>query len=1087
MLWIQDAGNAAYIATGDRALPVKAGQHVRFTGISQSSTGELDFENITATVLRAAQTPVVVMDDLFKAGEAQANRVMVVEALVDRQEVNNACHLRLFFSVRGRPIFAWVYLDPQQPLPRLTDAIVRFKGVFCPTRSADGRLTDMEFKIAQSADIEVLCWLRDDPRFLMPQSKIESLLEQPGTGLVRVAGTVHSQEAGRYLRLRDETGQIEIVSAQARPCSPNERIEAIGYPVRNGVELQLLEGIYRPLNSTNAPATAHGESTGPLRLARQVHELSADMASRGLEVKLSGVVTWSHTNADFLFLQDASGGICLRRDLDKSRPRAPGRHIEVSGRTAMGDFAPIVITTQMVKLGDLIMPRSQPVSLDYALTGAQEAQWVEMRGYLRKAEWDGQWFRLDLVTPAGDYVALLPPEQTLTLTPGSVVRLHGVCSAITNERRQITGIRLWVPTANSVQIEEAAPNDPFELPLRSIASLGQYGPMQSFYSRVKVTGIVLHHNPGHALQLQQGPDSLLVLSRGTEPLAPGSVVEAVGILGRQNGRLVLREAACRKTGTAPEPAAVALTPQHLLSGDLDNRLVRIEGTLIERTVVGSEIRLVVQAADSLLEATLTAGDPDATVRDWPLKSQVALTGVCEVKRDDYGQAVASHLLLRSTRDVVVLSRPSWLTRERVLGVAVVLTIAILSVLTWNASLRARVRRQTRQIRQQLARESRLEEELQRASKLESLGLLAGGIAHDFNNLLTIVMGNLSLAQLDDQIGEETCEHLSEAEKATLRARDLTQQLLTFARGGSPVRSAVLLPEIVREVAQFALRGSRIACEFDFAPDLWPGNVDRGQISQVVQNIVINSMQAMTGGGVIKISMRNEVAGSETRQLIAPGRYLRMTIADNGPGIAPENLPRIFDPYFTTKKKGHGIGLATVYSIVRKHQGHVSVESNPGQGTAFHVLLPAAEASTLAPVPIVEKVTVPTLSGRVLLMDDEESIRRLASSMCRKLGLEITTVADGADAAAEYQRALTSGTPYNLVILDLTVPGGMGGQQALQLLQKIDPSVKAVVSSGYANEQVLANHQAHGFCAMVAKPYEVGELARVLSNVLSGKA
>jgi len=383
----------------------------------------------------------------------------------------------------------------------------------------------------------------------------------------------------------------------------------------------------------------------------------------------------------------------------------------------------------------------------------------------------------------------------------------------------------------------------------------------------------------------------------------------------------------------------------------------------------------------------------------------------------------------------------------------------------------------------IAERARLENEILRASKLESVGILAGGIAHDFNNILTVVMGNLTLAQLDTQATSKTARWLQEAERGTLRARDLTQQLLTFAKGGDPVRSSVRLPEVVRDSAAFALHGSKVSCEVDAEPALWPADIDKGQIGQVVQNLVINAVQAMPDGGKIVAQLRN-YSGPLNRNGDAPrpdGRFVCISVTDTGTGIRPELIGRIFDPYFTTKQSGSGLGLATVYSIVRKHQGHIEVESEVGKGATFRVWLPASGA---APTVAVHSGTLPDrLSGRVLFMDDEETIRRMAQALLDRLGFEVVTVSDGAAAVARYTEAMASGRPFRVVVMDLTVPGGMGGKQAMEELLKVDVNVRAIVSSGYSSDPVLANHHAHGFRGVVAKPYRIADLARVMRTVI----
>jgi signal transduction histidine kinase/CheY-like chemotaxis protein len=379
---------------------------------------------------------------------------------------------------------------------------------------------------------------------------------------------------------------------------------------------------------------------------------------------------------------------------------------------------------------------------------------------------------------------------------------------------------------------------------------------------------------------------------------------------------------------------------------------------------------------------------------------------------------------------------------------------------------------------------RFEQELQRASRLESVGILAGGIAHDFNNILTAIMGNVTLALLDAEALSKAERYLREAERATLRARDLTQQLLTFAKGGDPVRSAVLLPEIIAETTQFALHGSRVKCEFDLPANLWPADADKAQLGQVVQNLVINAIQAMPEGGTIRISAHNEAVTIDSHRSLAPGDYVHLIVTDTGTGIRAEHLVKIFDPYFTTKQQGSGLGLTTVYSIIKKHNGHIEVESELGRGTTFHLWLPALREQQLD-LPEQQKETMASLKGRVLFMDDEEPIVQMASTLLQRLGFEVEVTRDGAEVVKKFKAAHAAGRPFDLVVMDLTVPGGMGGREAIEQLRLIDPSVKAVVSSGYSSDPVLANYRAYGFRGMVAKPYKITDFTRVLREVMSG--
>jgi signal transduction histidine kinase/CheY-like chemotaxis protein len=693
--------------------------------------------------------------------------------------------------------------------------------------------------------------------------------------------------------------------------------------------------------------------------------------------------------------------------------------------------------------------------------------------------------RLELTASAGEFTAYLPPTGKLASLQGAVVRLRGVCSAMANEHRQLVGIRLWVPSPEYVEVEEAASANPFAVPMRSIASLRQFSTLLTFSRRTRVAGVVLHYAPGRYAYIQDGAESLQILSRNLAPLAPGDRIEAVGFPGREGSRVVLREAVYRRMAAGAEPAPIPLESPEKIDAGFDGRLVRVAGTLLDITTRLQDSQLTIQTGKAVFEALLDRDNADLARDRWLPGSRLALTGIYQIEFDEYRHARAYKIQLRSRQDIQVLRPASWWTSERALAVAGVLTVLMLLGIGWVVTLRRRVRQQTEQIRAQLQKETRLEAELQRSSRLESLGILAGGIAHDFNNLLTVIMGNLALAKLDSSDLPVVGRWLSAAEQGVLRARDLTLQLLTFAKGGDPVRKAVALSEIVREAAEFALHGSKARCEFKFADDLWPADVDKGQIGQVVQNIIINALQAMPDGGIIRINLHNAEVAAGSLPGLAAGRFLKLSIADNGQGINPEHLPRIFDPYFTTKQQGSGLGLATVYSIVNKHLGRIEVHSKLGEGTTFDVWLPAAHRP---PDPAVPPDSMPVRQhGRVLVMDDEQTIRESATALLERVGLETQAVGDGTAVLREYALAKEAGRPFDVVILDLTVPGGMGGLETIEKLRQMDPQVRAIVSSGYSRDPVLAQYQAHGFLGMVPKPYDLHELVKVVHTVMQGKS
>ncbi len=381
----------------------------------------------------------------------------------------------------------------------------------------------------------------------------------------------------------------------------------------------------------------------------------------------------------------------------------------------------------------------------------------------------------------------------------------------------------------------------------------------------------------------------------------------------------------------------------------------------------------------------------------------------------------------------------------------------------------------------ITEKKKLEKELRKTHKLESLGILAGGIAHDFNNLLTAILGNITLAKASLQPGDQVFELLTETEKSSYRARGLTQQLLTFAKGGSPVITVTAARELIRDSARFTLCGANVGCEFSLADDLLPVAIDEGQISQVIQNIVNNACQAMPAGGTIHIRAENVVIDQRQAPVLKQGRYIRISIRDQGQGLPDEHLDKIFDPFFTTREKGNGLGLAICYSIISKHGGAITVESEPGRGSTFHVFLPAADGK----YPALEQMTEELIPGRgtILVMDDEDVVSEVTANMLRYLGYEVALARDGLAAINLFQQAHAAGRPYDAVILDLTVPGGMGGRETIKELLKIDPQVKAIVVSGYATDTMMADYRQNGFSGVIPKPYRISELSRTLHNVL----
>ncbi len=387
---------------------------------------------------------------------------------------------------------------------------------------------------------------------------------------------------------------------------------------------------------------------------------------------------------------------------------------------------------------------------------------------------------------------------------------------------------------------------------------------------------------------------------------------------------------------------------------------------------------------------------------------------------------------------------------------------------------------------------RLEAQLQQAQKMEAIGILAGGLAHDFNNLLAIITGNIDLAKDDVKPEVRISENLAEAEKASFRAKELIKQLITFSKGGEPVKEVSSIVDLVKDTTNLNISGSDARCVFSLPENLWLAEFDEGLMKHAIKNLVDNAIEAMPDGGSIDVVAENVEIDSETKESDLPlskGKYIKIAIKDKGIGIPEDHLSKIFDPYFSTKEigvqKGMGMGLSTTYSIINRHEGHITAKSELGVGTTFTIYLPVAveEIVGIEPVKMVEPKKPAVLTRRILVMDDEEMIRKLSTKVLSRLGYEPELAQDGAEAIELYKRAMDSAKPFDAVILDLTVKGGMGGKDAVKELLEINPQVKAIVSSGYSNDPEMTDFRKYGFVGALPKPYAKKDLKDVLDKII----
>jgi len=384
----------------------------------------------------------------------------------------------------------------------------------------------------------------------------------------------------------------------------------------------------------------------------------------------------------------------------------------------------------------------------------------------------------------------------------------------------------------------------------------------------------------------------------------------------------------------------------------------------------------------------------------------------------------------------------------------------------------------------ITQQKKAEQELQKMEKLKSVGTLAGGIAHDFNNIMMGLFGNISLAKGKLSKDHPAVKSLEEAEKSMNRAIRLTKQLLTFAKGGKPVKEGVGIGTLVEDVVSFDLSGSNVKPVFNTAKDLWIAEVDKGQMQQVFSNLTINADQAMPDGGHLFITLENADISAEFPPGLKQGRYIKVTVQDEGTGIDPKHLNRIFDPYFSTKQAGSGLGLATVFSIIKKHGGHITADSKLGNGATFTLYLPASESRQFHEAePLAAAIPAIEQKPRILVMDDEEMVLSVTTEMLEKFGFSAETASDGKQVIEMYRQSMEAGEPFSLVIMDLTIPGGIGGKEAIKNLMAIDPDARVIVSSGYATDPVMADYGDYGFKGRLMKPFNMKKLIKEVTRVV----
>ncbi len=1083
-LWAQEGEATFFLIAPAQRLPIQAGQFVRLEGITiPASLSQVLQLQATVIGTEARPGPLPARGRLHDFA-ALNERLVRLEGYVESQSLVDRNHLRCELVSEGLRAEMFLLLEAENAAPSLVGQVVDVQGVYGGKRRPDGQLDSFTLIVPGPDRIIAAYPLRDDPRFAAPPVPIEQLPQAPAASWQHIAGRVVGVVPGVSVTLRDETGQVDVLTPQQHQLQIGAGAAAVGQPAVEGTRWLLRRALVR--GEQALPERTAGGPPRLLRLARQVHELAPSAAQGGHPVQLQGVVTWSAPGTRFLFLQDSSGGVRVRWADPTLAAPPPGAGLSVRGQSIAGEFAPEVQATRFVPQYTMNLPEPHEITFEEALSGLHEATWVELKGLLSSVGTEGPRVLLRLATATGEFEAIAPPDDSYATKLGSFVAVRGVYEGQANPQHQLTGIRLWAPTSGDVVVEEAPPDDPFALPDQPIASLRQFGLRQRTTHWIRTSGTVVYHVPGRDVIIQDGPDSLIVSPIIDDTIPVGERIEVVGVHGRDNHRLVLHHAEVRRLGPGPPVSPQPLDSPFPLQAELDSRVVRLFGTLGEVIELHGEQVLEVRNATDTLIGRLAGTTGDRVPRRWRRGSEVELTGIYRLKLDEHHRRTGFEVLLRRPEDLRILRRaPVW-TSQRARSIALLALAGLVAAGLWVVALRRRLRQQTERLRQQLDKEAELEAEIERARRAEALGELAGGIAHDFNNLLTAIHGNLSFSLLDQRVAALAGESLTEAQASAERARDLVQQMLTFARGGEPIREAFALEPLVRESVTLALSGSAVQASVSAEADLPEVWGDRLQVRRALLNLLTHGLSALPGGGTVSLRLAVEAVPPGAAGPLAPGTYLRIEISDSGEAIPADRLASLFDPYAGAAgaPPAERFGMATAFSIAQKHGGHLRVRSRADEGTTFTLWLPAAQPGLAGAATRVPARTAPARTPvRILLMDDEPALRLKGERLLRHLGHEPTAVADGDACVEAYRAAIDQRRPFALVILDLTVAGAGGARETLAELRKTDPLVCAIVSSGFADNPVLAHHREHGFAAAVSKPYELEQLAAAIDAAL----
>jgi PAS domain S-box-containing protein len=707
--WFSMSGYPGYLPLSDTPPELKAGRHILITGTIIPAEG-LDARRVKITELSQTSPPAP-LSLRGKVGDIAEfdQKLVTTEAYVDEQLTVDPNHVRFHLIVEDRSIIGWLWVSSSDAaIENFEGQFVQFSGVYSARLDPSGTATDIELWASRPQNILATRSLARAEEFQRGVTPINTIFRTTPGSEVLIRGRVQSQVTGGSIVVRDETGQITAQTIQKQRLQPDTEVEVLGHTSPFGSSWRLYPALFRVIGPPRtSETTGHALLTAPLQWVDQIRQLSGEDAAAGQRVALTGVITWTLPDQTDVFFQDLSGGLRVR--IKPGEVKLPiGKRVQIEGTTFQTPVGPAVQLTRLTPLGAMRLPEPKFTSFDQALPGSEDAQCVEMRGYLQRFEVLEGRTHLELITPNGEFKAVIQTPENLANMLNALIRVRGVCDAVTDTQGRVTGVTLWVPYLHSLSIDEDAPSDLFDVPMRTIAHLKQLSASPSI-RRVKVSATVLHQVLGERVYLQQGEQTLLVLSDSQMPLTPGDQIDAVGLLGREGKRTLLRAATYRRVGYTAPPAPMEVSHFEGPVDALDGRLVTVKGFVLNAFQQPGSARLSLQSEKTVFEAKLATTDRNAALTRMARGTGLELTGIFKAPLQDSGAFQGFEIQLRSPADVRVFQRPRVLTAQRAVAAAGVLGgLAMLGVI-WVAALRRRVQRQTEQIRAQLEREVGLED------------------------------------------------------------------------------------------------------------------------------------------------------------------------------------------------------------------------------------------------------------------------------------------------------------------------------------------------------------------------------------------